>query len=210
MAHSGPFRCQCGQIHGDIYDGPSNDLLPYIDLDGVAALNAAEAGTARRIFKGYDERLDEDAVALESEDFDPQLIISIPFTCPVKIRALIVMGGADGAAPRTLRAFVNHESLDFADADARPPVQEWDLAEDLLGTIEYPTRFSRFQNVSRLWLYVYDNHGADATRISYIGLSGVGTEHQRRAVQAVYEARPQLKDHEVKDDALGGAVGPSM
>lgn len=36
MAHSGPFRCMCGQIHADQFDGPSNDLLPYIDFDGVS------------------------------------------------------------------------------------------------------------------------------------------------------------------------------
>ena len=36
MSHSGPFRCQCGQIHADTYDGPSNDLLPYIELEASA------------------------------------------------------------------------------------------------------------------------------------------------------------------------------
>ena len=34
-----------------------------------------------------------------------------------------------------------------------------------------------------------DNHGADHTAITYIGLSGVGTDHKRQAVQAVYELR---------------------
>ena len=43
--HSGPFRCQCGQIHFDQYDGPSNDLLPYIDTDAVS-LNEASAARA--------------------------------------------------------------------------------------------------------------------------------------------------------------------
>ena len=34
MSHSGPFRCQCGQIHGNIFDGVTNDLLPFIDTAG--------------------------------------------------------------------------------------------------------------------------------------------------------------------------------
>lgn len=203
MAHSGPFRCQCGQIHADQYDGPSNDLLPYIDLDGVMALNAAEADSGRRVFKAYDRR-HEEGPYLASEEDDPQLILSIPFTCPVKIRSLIVMGGADGTSPGNLKAFINHESMDFADAEQRPPVQQWDLQEDPLGTIEYPTQFSRFQNVNRLWLFVSDNHGADHTIINYIGLSGVGTDHKRRAVQCVYESQAQLKDHTIKDQ-LGAA-----
>ena len=204
MAHSGPFRCNCGQIHADQYDGPANDLLPYIDLPGVTALNAAEAGVARRIFRPFEQRLDLDAV-LESEEDDPQLIICVPFVCPVKIKSLVVMGGADGTAPLTLKAFLNHESLDFADAEQRPPVQQWELPEDTLGVLEHPTQFSRFQNVNRLWLFIADNHGADHTAVTYIGLSGVATEHKREAVQAVYESRAMLSDHKVKDQ-LGAAA----
>ena len=192
MSHSGPFRCQCGQIHADIYDGPSNDLLPYIDLDACAALNAVGGmEAARRIFKPFDERLNREAW-LESEEDDPQVLIHIVFTAPVKIRALTLIGGSEGDAPRELRAFVNQEAMDFADAEDTAPVQQWDLQPDgdPLGVIEYPTQFSRFQNVTRLSLLVADNHGADVTRIFYLGLKGVGTEHKRRAVAAVYELKP--------------------
>jgi hypothetical protein len=205
MAHSGPFRCQCGQIHADQFDGPSNDLLPYIDLDGVAALNASEQGAGRRVFKPYDQRL-EHGPCLESEEDDPQLIIRVPFTCPVKIRAFTIIGGGDGQAPSSVRAFVNREALDFGDAEQTAPVQQWDLAEDVLGVLEYPTQFSRFQNVSLLWLFVPDNHGADHTTISYIGLSGVGTEHKRQAVQTVYESRGVGN----LNDPLEESVGPQM
>jgi hypothetical protein len=205
MAHSGPFRCQCGQIHADQFDGPSNDLLPYIDLDGVAALNASEQGAGRRVFKPYDQRL-EHGPCLESEEDDPQLIIRVPFTCPVKIRAFTIIGGGDGQAPSSVRAFVNREALDFGDAEQTAPVQQWDLAEDVLGVLEYPTQFSRFQNVSLLWLFVPDNHGADHTTISYLGLSGVGTEHKRQAVQTVYESRGVGN----LNDPLEESVGPQM
>ena len=189
MSHSGPFRCQCGQIHADQYDGPSNDLLPYIDIDGVHALNESETGACRRVFKPYDQRLDQTAV-VESEEDDPQIIIHIPFVSPVKIRALKLIGGGNGTAPRILRAYINREALDFTDVEDAPPVQQWDLAEDATGDLEYATQFSRFQNVSKLSLFVPENFGGDHhTVISYIGLSGVGSEHKRRAVQAVYEAR---------------------
>ena len=201
MSHSGPFRCECGQIHADIFDGVSNDLLPYIDLDGVSALNATEGRAARRIFKPYDQRLDR-THWLESEEDDPQLIIPIPFTAPVKIRALTVIGGGDGEAPCTLRAYVNREALDFADAEQTQAVQQWELAAngDPGGVVEYPTQYSRFQSVTKLSLFVVDSHGADITKIFYIGLKGVGTDHKRRAVQAVYELKPMPENTAMKED----------
>lgn len=204
MSHSGPFRCQCGQIHADRYDGPSNDLLPFIDSPGISALNESEAGACRRIFKPYDKRLERDTW-LDSDDEDPQLIIHIPFTSPVKIQSITVIGGPDGTAPRDLRAFINYEALDFADAEDAVPVQAWELADgDAAGLLEYPTQFSKFQNVSKLSLFIPSNHGAAATRIYYLGLKGVGTEHQRRAVEAVYEVRPVKQDTDIKDTLQAG------
>jgi hypothetical protein len=120
---------------------------------------------------------------------------------------LIVIGGGDGLAPRELKAFVNHEQLDFADAEGRQPVQEWTLQDDQHGALEYPTQFSKFQNVSRLWLFVNDNHGADHTEIFYIGLSGVGTEHKREAINAVYEARALPDVNDPLKDHVGGSMG---
>ena len=200
MSHSGPFRCECGRIHADQLDGPSNDLLPYIDTTGVTALNEAEHGACRRVFKPWDTRLDP-GPALESEEDDPQLLIHVPFTCPVKIRALTVMGGADGSAPSQLRAFVNREGFDFSDAEQTAPVQQWDLADDPIGAIEYPTQFSKFQNVSRLTLYIPENHGADHTVITYIGLSGVSTRYKREAVATVYELRGAPELNPLKEQA---------
>eukprot|EP00965_Chrysotila_dentata_P144608 4776367-Pleurochrysis_carterae.AAC.1 len=125
--HSGPFRCECGQVHADTYDGPSNDLLPYIDTNGVSALNESETGACKRVFKPYSERNDA-ATFVESEDDDPQMLIHIPFTCPVHIRALMMIGDGGSATPREVRAFVNHEALDFSDALDMPPVQQWEIA----------------------------------------------------------------------------------
>ena len=121
--------------------------------------------------------------------------------------ALTVIGGGEGEAPRELRAFINQEALDFGDAEMALATQQWDLARDgdPTGLIEYPTQFSRFQNVSKLSLFVVDNHGAENTRIYYIGLKGVGTTHQRRAVQAVYEVKPQAAGTDICEAA--SAVG---
>ena len=123
------------------------------------------APQCRNVFKPYDRRLEREGF-VESEEDDPQIIIHIPFISPVKIRALSVIGGADGETPRELRAFINRETLDFSDADAlaapvsthSPPyhqrgcapfshpserrqVQQWEIAErDPTGGLEYPTQ----------------------------------------------------------------------
>ena len=206
MSHTGPFKCQCGQIHADQFDGPSNDLLPFIELDGVAGLNESERGASRRVFKPYTERLSVDGY-VESEEDDPQLIIHIPFTSPVKIQSITIIGGGDGQAPADLRAYINHEALDFSDAEDIRPVQQWDLqAENPQGVIEYPTQFSKFQSVTKLSLFIAANHGAETTRINYIGIKGVGSEHKRRAVSAVYEVKPVPESNSLKDQTgmLGG------
>ena len=209
MFHSGPFTCMCGQIHGDQYDGPSNDLLPYIDMPSVTALNVIGDGeqAARRIFKPFDQRLDREQ-SLESEEDDPQVIIRVPFTSPVQIRAFTLIGGGDGEAPRTARFFINREQLDFSDAEDGRPVQAWDLVEDPGGTLEYPTQFSKFQNVSVLWIFIPDNHGADHTSLSYLGLSGVGTQHQRRAVlNTCYELMDVPDENDPIKKEWGGQMG---
>ena len=189
------------------------------------------APQCRNVFKPYDRRLEREGF-VESEEDDPQIIIHIPFISPVKIRALSVIGGADGETPRELRAFINRETLDFSDADAlaapvsahSPPTTREGaplsrthpsgarfnsgrlLSETLragssirrrcsrdsaaLSRARPLTRhtwrvsqYSRFQSVSRLSLFVADNHGeALAQPMTYRGwwLS----HHTLRASQA--------------------------
>lgn len=43
-------------------------------------------------------------------------------------------------APLVPRRYVNREGLDFDTASTLPPVQEWQLAEDRQGVMEYPTQ----------------------------------------------------------------------
>ena len=88
---------------------------------------------------------------------------------------MCILGGGDGALPRVIRAYVNQEALDFSDAEGITPEQEFEItdAPDPEGTREYPMLFSRFQSVTKLSLLISENHGADATRIYYIGLKGV-------------------------------------
>ena len=45
-------------------------------------------------------------------------------------------------APAVMRAYTNREDLDFSTAAELPPVQQWDLQENLNGSIEYPTQWA--------------------------------------------------------------------
>ena len=64
--------------------------------------------------------------------------------------------------------------------------------------------FTKFQNISKLWLYVSDNFGADETKIMYVGFKGEFTKYRREAVQAVYESRPQKAAKDVSATYMQG------
>lgn len=58
----------------------------------VWALNEASLGMARNVFRAWDDRLNFGAPALTSNDDDPELLIHVPFTGSIKLRAICVVG----------------------------------------------------------------------------------------------------------------------
>ncbi|KAL4592633.1 hypothetical protein LXL04_005636 [Taraxacum kok-saghyz] len=180
-------------------------LYKHIDIPKVSALNEAVTGSAKSVFKAWEQRLSSSEGILESNDGDPELIVFIPFTSDVKIKSISIVGGADGTSPSKMRAFINREGIDFSDAQSMQAIQEWDLAENLQGLLEYQTRYSRFQGVGNLTLHFTDNHGGDTSRIQYIGLKGEATQLKRDVVATiVYELMPNPSDHKAKSETGGG------
>lgn len=121
-------------------------LLFFLQLGSFApvqvrVLNEAESSSSASVFRAWDQRLERPATSLVSNDDDPELLVHVPFTGTVKIKAISVIGGTDGAAPSNLRVFVNREDLDFAAVADMPPVQAWELQENLRGDLEYPTQY---------------------------------------------------------------------
>ncbi|KAL0917817.1 hypothetical protein M5K25_012911 [Dendrobium thyrsiflorum] len=171
-------------------------LYKHINLDQVTALNESVAGSIKSVFKAWDRRLDNSEGFLESNEGDPELLVSIPFTSDVKIKSISVVGGAEGTSPSKMRAFINRDGIDFSDAQNMQPVQEWELAENLQGILEYQTRYPRFQSVGSLTLHFPENFGANTTQIYYIGLRGEATQLKRDAVtNVVYELYPNPSEH---------------
>ena len=106
--------------------------------------------------------------------------------------------------------FINIEQLTFVihfSAD-----QEFDLVRDEHGKVEYNTKVVTFSSVHHLSLHFPSNFGgddSDETKIYWIGLKGEFTEAQRTGVvNAVYEARPMLKDHKQDTKEENFSRGP--
>ncbi len=93
---------------------------------------------------------------------------------------------------------MNREDIDFSSvADSKSYAQEISLAEDTNGSIEYPVKAVKFQNVSSITFYFPKTAGGDDTQmaITYLGLKGEATHNKRAAVTFVYESAPQAQDH---------------
>lgn len=180
-------------------------LYKHIDLTKVTALNESVPGSVKSVFKAWEQRLSSSEEHLESNEGDPELLVYIPFTSDVKIKSISIVGGADGTSPSKMRAFINRDGIDFSDAQGMQAIQEWDLAENLQGVLEYQTRYSKFQSVASITLHFPVNFGGETTQIHYIGLKGEATQLKRDVVATiVYELMPNPSDHKARSESGGG------
>ncbi|CAM9717046.1 unnamed protein product, partial [Phaeothamnion confervicola] len=159
-----------------------HSLFGFIDTTRVRCLNESTPGSVLRCIKPWTRRRELEP-CLESNDDDPQLIIHVPFTQVVKIKAINVVGGRGGTAPAILRVWVNRDDVDFSNAEDLPPLQTIELANsDAVAAsgaadsaMDYPTKVNKTQNVSSIALFVPENYGADQTCISFLGFKGETT-----------------------------------
>lgn len=189
-------------IHGEDEGGEGWALYQQVDTARLICLNEKRQDSLKDVLRPWDQRFDTSLPTLDS-DVDPQLLICIPFVSPVKIKSICIVGAGDAEGPARMSAFLNHEVMDFASVETTTPIQEWELARGMHpaeGVVEYPTKYTKFQNVNKLWLFVSRNFGAPSTSVMYIGLKGVHTKHKREAVQTTYELRPVKKPGDVKDE----------
>jgi len=133
-------------------------------------------------------------VSLES-DADDQLILRVPFTGSVKLRALLLKTGPTDQTPTKVVLFANEESLDFEDAADKTPTQEFDVAQGReVG--EYAVKAAKFSNLASITLFFPASQGADTTKLYYVGFLGQWSERKNNPVITVYEAQANLADHE--------------
>lgn len=112
---------------------------------------------------------------LES-DVDPELLITIPFLEPVKIKGISIFSGVSPSqAPKEVKLFINHNQMDFGDAETSSPAQELKLSADDVKGEKLELRLVRFQNVRSLHIMVKSNQeDEETTRIDSIDLFGEG------------------------------------
>ncbi|KAL0063704.1 hypothetical protein AAF712_009396 [Marasmius tenuissimus] len=174
--------------------GAQDNLFQYIDIQNVVVLNGTDDhGSGSEVIKPWHERQSEEKF-IES-DADDQLIIRIPFTGSVKLRALLLKTGPGDQTPARVSLFANEDNLDFSDVADKSPTQEFHVPQGReVG--EYSVKTAKFNNISSLTLFFPESQGADNVRVYYVGLLGSWTERSQRPVITVYEAQANLADHE--------------
>ncbi|KAI1210470.1 PITH domain-containing protein [Annulohypoxylon truncatum] len=195
----------------DITPALQYSLYQHIDFDGINTMNEAQVDSGKAVVKKtWAERLEAEP-ELES-DADEQILMTIPFTGQVKLHSILLRTSASDSAPRSLKLFINRDSLDFDMAEELPPTQTLELSQTS-EVQELPVKRALFSKVRHLTLFFEDNFGdgeEDVTRISYIGFKGEWMQLGRAPAQILYEAAPNPNDHAVKGtgvNRMGEDVG---
>ncbi|KAF9533720.1 galactose-binding domain-like protein [Crepidotus variabilis] len=189
--HCGHESHEHDHNHDSTELGFQDNLYLHIDRQNAVTLNSE--GKASDILKPWHERLDENKY-IES-DADDQLIIRIPFTGSVRLRALLLKSGPGDQTPSKIALFANEPNLDFEDVSDRKPTQEFNVPQGReVG--EYAVKTARFSNISGVTLFIPSSQGADTSRIYYLGFLGSWTAAKQQPIITVYEAQANLADHE--------------
>eukprot|EP00298_Acanthocystis_sp_HF-20_P002688 c1307_g1_i1.p1 GENE.c1307_g1_i1~~c1307_g1_i1.p1 ORF type:complete len:161 (-),score=34.58 c1307_g1_i1:36-518(-) len=119
-------------------EGEEWSLFLSIKTSHLTCLNATSSSRISSIFKPRDKCLDTSQGFITS-DVDPQLILTIPFTSPVNIRSICVVGNSRATSPASLKLFTNRNDIDFDNVESLRSEQTIELAENLDGRVEHPT-----------------------------------------------------------------------
>ena len=95
MSH--PFHSSgCGCAHETLDDAQLTTLYPSIDRERVRCYNESELDQCRLIIRPWEQRRQPDAV-LRSHSDDAELLLFLPFTTNVRVRALTLITTGDHA-----------------------------------------------------------------------------------------------------------------
>ncbi|WVQ76677.1 thioredoxin [Cryptococcus sp. DSM 104548] len=149
----------------------TESLLRQIISKGLNCLNESKTHPLSSIL-GPD-RGPRGTSFLES-DVDPELLISIPFQDPIKLKHISIFSGiSPSQAPKTIKLFINQPNIGFEEADSMTPAQEFELTAEQVRGEKIELRFVRFQSVRSLHILVKDNQeDEETTRIDSIDLFG--------------------------------------
>lgn len=92
----------------------------------------------------------------------------------VKLKSISIFSGVSPSqAPKEIKLFINHNAMDFGDAETSSPAQELVLSSQDVKGEKLELRFVRFQNVRSLHILVKSNQeDEETTRIDSIDIFG--------------------------------------
>lgn len=100
------------------------------------------------------------STSVVKSDSDPQILITVAFNMPVKIKHFVIRGGSDKAArPKTLKLFKNKTTASFDECENDEPTQTFTL-KDSDYTDKTEVKYVKFQAVTSLavhndWIFIF-------------------------------------------------------
>jgi PITH domain len=138
-------------------------------------------------------------------------ILVSSFTGQVKLHSILIRTSNSSSAPKTLKAFINRNNIDFSTASDLPTTQEFYLSQTS-DIQEVPVKRALFGKVQSLTLFFVDNFGLgeeEVTRVSYLGFKGDWMQLGKAPTNIIYEAAAQPGDHAIKGTSIN-KMGSSL
>ena len=146
----------------------NKDLNKYIDMKRLKVLNATQESNVKFLF--------EDCMNGIESRVDPQIIIVVPFTEPVKLTSISIEAPNDDSAPTEIELFANITDVSFSDVDNLVATETLSLTEeDLSPTSANKLKPMKWNNVSSVVIFIRENRGSESTTVTGIKFFGKPT-----------------------------------
>ncbi|BBN10769.1 hypothetical protein MPTK1_5g06260 [Marchantia polymorpha subsp. ruderalis] len=194
----------------DITPALQNILYEQIDFSKLFTLNEDESNSGRAICqKTWAQRLEPEPELKSSAD--EQLLMVVPFTGQVRLHSILIRTSNSSDSPKTLKVFLNQDSIDFETASEKVPTQTLEISQTN-EVQEIPVKRAYFSTTRSLALFFEDNWSngeEEETRISYLAFKGDFMKLNREPVSVLYEAAANPTDHKTIV-GIGQGVGRSI